>query len=77
LSGTADRSVRFTDLCGLLRRLSFDERINGDHHIFTRPGVREIINIQPLSDGMAKAYQVRQVRDIIVSYELARELEQE
>jgi hypothetical protein len=31
----------------------------------------EIINLQPRDGGMAKPYQVRQVRDIILKYRLA------
>ena len=37
---------------------------------YWRSGVREIINLQPLSGGKAKAYQVKQVRDIITRYGL-------
>lgn len=70
LSGRQDQNIRFTDLGKLLTVLSFDERIKGDHHIFTRPDVEEIINLQPRRDGKAKAYQVKQVRAIITKYKL-------
>ncbi|MES1228298.1 MAG: type II toxin-antitoxin system HicA family toxin [Armatimonadota bacterium] len=70
MSGNADANIDFADLCGFLERLGFDHRIQGDHHIFTRDGVNEIINLQPLPDGRAKVYQVRQVRDIIRRYGL-------
>ncbi len=53
--------------------MGFDERVKGDHHIFSKPGVAEIVNLQPLRDGMAKAYQVRQVRSLILKYKLHRE----
>lgn len=69
LAGGADSNVAFTALCQLLIRLGFDERIRGDHHIFTRDGVDEIINLQPVG-SKAKAYQVRQVRGILVKYRL-------
>ena len=72
LRGTSDANVRFTDLCGLLKRLGFAERIRGDHHIYTRDGVEEILNLQPRG-SMAKAYQVKQVRNVIVRNELAGE----
>jgi hypothetical protein len=62
--GRADANVAFADLRGLLLTLGFAERIRGDHHIFSRDGVDEIINLQPLG-ARAKAYQVRQVRTII------------
>ncbi len=38
-------NVLFIDLCQLLTRLGFDERIKGDHHIFTMIGIDEIINL--------------------------------
>jgi hypothetical protein len=69
LGGTADRNIDFSAMCQLLVRLGFDERIRGSHHIFTREDVEEIINLQP--DGSSsKAYQVRQVRDILLKYRL-------
>ena len=74
LRGSADSNIHFGDLCALLNHLGFAERIRGDHHIFTRDGIREIINLQPRG-GMAKAYQVKQVRGIIVANELAEELD--
>ena len=48
LSGRADANIRFSDLCALLRRLGFDERIRGSHHVFTRDGLDEILNLQPI-----------------------------
>ncbi len=72
LDGRSDHNIRFDDLCGLLLRLGFDERISGDHHVFGKDGVREIIDLQPQSDGKAKAYQVRQVRDILRKYGLTQ-----
>jgi hypothetical protein len=73
LSGTADRAFRFDDLCALLRRLGFAERQRGgSHHIFSRDGVAEILNLQPRGGGEAKPYQVRQVRDVVLKYGLAQ-----
>jgi hypothetical protein len=72
LRGTADANIGFEDLCALLRHLGFAERIRGSHHIYTRDGVAEILNLQP-KGGKAKAYQVRQVRAVIVSSRLAGE----
>jgi hypothetical protein len=51
--------------------LGFAERIRGGHYIFTREGVEEILNLQP-KGAQAKAYQVKQVRGVIVKYRLAR-----
>ena len=47
LRGTSDKNIAFTDLCHLLILLGFKERIRGDHHIFTKNGVLEILNLQP------------------------------
>ena len=58
----------------MLLYLGFAERIRGDHHIFTREGVAEILNLQPRS-GKAKPYQVKQVRTVITAYQLAQPLE--
>jgi predicted RNA binding protein YcfA (HicA-like mRNA interferase family) len=43
----SDANVPFETLCALLKRIGFTERIKGDHHIFTRDGVEEILNLQP------------------------------
>jgi hypothetical protein len=56
----------------LLSRLGFERRVRGDHHIFTMGGVEEIINLQP-QRGMGKAYQVKQVRDLLLKYKLRME----
>jgi predicted RNA binding protein YcfA (HicA-like mRNA interferase family) len=74
LGGKSGANVRFADLCGLLRRLGFDERIKGSHHIFARHDVAEILNLQPRR-GKAKPYQVKQVRTVILKYGLAGDKE--
>ena len=67
LSGQSDANIRFRDLCALLVHLGFTERIRGSHHIFTRDGIMEIINIQP-AGSQAKRPHVRQVRGILTKY---------
>ena len=47
LRGGSDANVDFNDLRHLLDALGFREHIRGSHHIFTRRGVIEIINLQP------------------------------
>ena len=69
LSGTQDRNIPFADLQTVLARLGFQCRIKGDHFIYTKDGVEEIINIQP-KGSKAKPYQVKQVRNIILKYQL-------
>ena len=69
LGGDADANVGFEAMCGLLRRLGFEERTRGSHHVFRRSGVEELINLQRDGDK-AKVYQVRQVRAVLVRYGL-------
>ena len=45
LGGAADANLRFDDLVAVLVQMGFVERVRGDHHIFTRDGVEEIINL--------------------------------
>ena len=73
MSGTKDKSILFSDLCAVLDRLGFQCRIKGDHFIYTKDGVEEIINIQPIGNK-AKPYQVKQVRSIILKYRLGGDL---
>ena len=72
LVGDSDANIAFDDLCHLLRRFGFRERVKGSHHIFSQHGVEEIINIQP-HGKLAKTYQVGQVRDLILKYRLSSE----
>ena len=69
VDGKSDANIRFSDLCHMLSQLGFNMRIRGSHHLFTKSGVVEMINLQ--SEGsVAKPYQVRQVRKILLSYKL-------
>jgi hypothetical protein len=52
--------------------LGFEERVRGSHHIFTKEGVEEILNLQP-KGAKAKPYQAKQVRNVILKYKLGGE----
>jgi predicted RNA binding protein YcfA (HicA-like mRNA interferase family) len=69
LSGRQDQSIPFSELTHLLSSLGFSGRIKGSHHLFFRSDIAEIINIQPI-DNKAKAYQVNQIRNLIIKYKL-------
>ena len=69
LSGGSDSNISFKDLCQLLEKMEFEERTHGDHHIFTKEGIIEIINLQPRG-SKAKPYQIKQVRSLILKYKL-------
>ncbi len=69
VAGNSDSNILFDELCQLLKRLGFEERIRGGHHIFRKKGIEEKPNLQ--KDGnKAKGYQVRQVKEIIIKYQL-------
>lgn len=72
LQGRSDANVPFDDLRRLLVHLDFTERISGSHQMFRKSGVEEKINLQR-DDGKAKVYQVRQVRNILLKYQLGGE----
>jgi hypothetical protein len=69
LLGRSDQNISFSELCKLLEQLGFSRRTKGDHHIFSIEGIPDIINIQPLG-SKAKAYQVKQIRQLILNYRL-------
>ncbi len=71
LAGNADANFDLDDLVQLLLRLGFEERKTGSsHRIFLKKGVEGIINLQKTKDGKAKTYQVKQVRDFLVTHKL-------
>lgn len=43
MHGANDRGIAFTELQGVLERLGFQCRVKGDHYIYTKDGVEEII----------------------------------
>ena len=69
LRGTSDVNIDFDNLRNLLKQLGFEERMKGSHHIFWKNNIPEILNLQS-KGSKAKAYQVKQVRNIILKYKL-------
>jgi len=69
LDPQAEANIRFNDLRELLNSLGFEERTEGSHHVYSRDGIRELINLQR-EGSKAKVYQVRQVRKILLKYGL-------
>lgn len=70
LSGRSDANIKFEELRSLLLHLGFEERIRASHHILRKSGVKTMINIQA-SGKMAKPYQIKQVRNVIVENKLS------
>ena len=73
--GASDANFSFSDLCEVLHILGFDVRIKGSHHIFSKEGVEEILNLQPQKGDKSKAkpYQVKQVRAVVLKYKLVNQ----
>lgn len=69
LCGNQDSNITFSELQKILDIFGFTCRIKGDHFIYTKDNVEEIINIQP-KGNKAKAYQVKQIRNLIIKYKL-------
>jgi hypothetical protein len=70
LSGRSDANISFADICHLLLRAGFTQKAGkGSHTLFHKKGVEEIINLQPIGNK-AKAYQVKQVRNLFLKYKL-------
>jgi hypothetical protein len=68
-------NVAFSDIVDLVRGFGFEiVRIRGSHHIFHRPGVSEMLNLQEVNGG-AKPYQVRQLLRIVERHDLRLEEE--
>jgi hypothetical protein len=71
LRGKSDANIRFDELRALLVSLGFGERVRGSHHVFSRIGIADQINLQ--RDGSrAKPYQVKQVRSVLIKYHVAK-----
>ncbi len=69
LRGESDTNIRFEELIHLLQAKGFRMRVSGSHHIFTRAGIMQRINLQR-EGSKAKPYQVRQVRRVLTDYKL-------
>jgi predicted component of type VI protein secretion system len=54
--------------------VGFSKSINGSHHNFYKDDIEEILNLQP-KESKAKAYQVKQARQIILKYGLGGDLD--
>ncbi len=69
MGGKSGNNIRFTDFRNMILSFGFVERIKGSHHVYKRDDMLEGIVIQPLGNK-AKAYQVKQVRNLFTKYGL-------
>ena len=66
-------ACRFGEIQRLVEGFGFHpSRVTGSHHIYTHPGIPELVNLQSVK-GMAKAYQVRQILKLVERYNLKAE----
>lgn len=66
----AAKNVDFADAQRLAEALGFQElRVVGSHHIYARPGVPELVNLQERR-GQAKPYQLHQLAALARRYNL-------
>jgi predicted RNA binding protein YcfA (HicA-like mRNA interferase family) len=73
LARGALQNVAFTDMVNLVEGFGFRlARKAGSHHIFVRPEVPELVNLQNVK-GEAKPYQVRQFLQVVERHNLQLE----
>ena len=64
------KNIRFSDMVNLVQGFGFTlSRTDGSHHIFTRPDIPELVNIQNIK-GQAKPYQIRQFLKLVETHNL-------
>ena len=67
------QNVTFSDLQRLVEAFGFSlVRTTGSHHIYSHPGIPELVNLQKVK-GQAKAYQIRQFLRLVERYNLSLE----
>jgi hypothetical protein len=70
---TGSKNVQFDEMVTLVKAFGFTlSRISGGPHIFTYPGIPEIVNLQN-KKGKAVPYQVRQFLSLVEQYALTLE----
>ncbi|MEW6266461.1 MAG: type II toxin-antitoxin system HicA family toxin [Thermodesulfobacteriota bacterium] len=66
-------NVAFGEIVQLVEGFGFSLlRVRGSHHIFGRPGIKELVNLQEVK-GQAKPYQIRQFLRLVERYNINME----
>ena len=70
ISGKSDNNINYSDFQNLIVDLGFEyQRQKGSHTMYYHNGINEFMNIQ--RDGnKAKAYQVEQLRNVVLKHKL-------
>ncbi len=67
------KNIRFTEMVNLVKSFGFKlNRTDGSHHIFSRPDIPELVNLQDVK-GQAKPYQIRQFLKLVEKHDLKLE----
>jgi predicted RNA binding protein YcfA (HicA-like mRNA interferase family) len=67
------KNIRFTEMVTLIESFGFKlNRTDGSHHIFSRPGIPELVNLQDVK-GQAKPYQIRQFLKLVEKHDFKLE----
>jgi predicted RNA binding protein YcfA (HicA-like mRNA interferase family) len=67
------KNIRFSDMVHLVEGFGFElSRTEGSHHIFFRPDIPELVNLQDVRDE-AKIYQIRQFLKLVEKHDLKLE----
>jgi predicted RNA binding protein YcfA (HicA-like mRNA interferase family) len=67
------KNIRFSDMVNLVEGFGFKlSRTDGSHHIFARPDIPELVNLQNVKD-QAKPYQIRQFLKLVEKKDLKLE----
>jgi len=67
------QNFRFAEAIKLAEGFGFQlARTSGSHHILKRPGIPELLNFQNIG-GKAKAYQIKQMLELVEFYDLRLE----
>ena len=67
------KNIKFSDIVNLIEGFGFQlSRTDGSHHIFSRPDIPELVNIQSVK-GQVKPYQIRQFLKLVEKYDLSLE----
>ena len=67
------KNIRFAEMVDLVEGFGFKQsRTEGSHHIFTRPDIPELVNLQNVK-GQANPYQMSQFLKLIEKHNLKLE----
>jgi predicted RNA binding protein YcfA (HicA-like mRNA interferase family) len=67
------KNIKFAELVNIVKGFGFKlSRTDGSHHIFTRPDIPEIVNLQDVK-GQAKPYQIKQFLKLVEKHNLKLE----